>query len=85
MSMVEFGGVVVCNVILVSNKIQVWVVNIDLPFYKTLEIVRDHFAKVSPSSSSTQLQFGLSLALFPIYPTTRPDHPTAGIVDFLYF
>ena len=49
------------------------------------------FAKLSPSSSQIQLQLGLSLALFPNYPTTRPphptrpDHPTAGIVDFSNF
>ena len=33
-------------------------------------------AKLSPSSSQIQLQLGLSLALFPNYPTTRPDHLT---------
>ena len=34
-----------------------------------------HFAKLSPSSSQIQLQLGLSLALFPNYPTTRPPRP----------
>ena len=51
------------------------------------------FAKLSPSSSQIQLQLGLSLALFPNYPTTRPDptrppkltRPSAGIVDLSNF
>ena len=33
------------------------------------------FAKLSPSSNQIQLQFALSLALFPYYPATRPSDP----------
>ena len=33
------------------------------------------FAKLSPSSNQIQLQFALSLALFPYYPATQPSDP----------
>ena len=47
-------------------------------------LLRHHFVKLSPSFSQIELQLGLILALFPVFPTTRPDHPSTrptGIVD----